>query len=139
MKKLKILFAAILVLTVMACEGENCRIHPDECLTNIACTEEFRSLLFQPIENGEAVLLDSYYVKNLDNDNIYSFTNNDSQDRIAAYVVVTDSQLNDVRKSGSNLRFIGSINNEVVIEQDFVVGHNCCHIIGIEGPFYEGN
>ncbi|RKQ42368.1 hypothetical protein BXY85_2978 [Roseivirga pacifica] len=139
MNKLKILFATVLTLTIMACEEEDCCVYPDECPTNIGCTEEYRSLLFQPTKDGQAVLLDSYYVKNLDNDNIYNFTNNDTHDRLAAYIVATDSQLEEVKKSGSTLRFVGSANNEVVIEQDFVVGHDCCHIVGIDGPFYGGN
>ncbi|OEK05131.1 hypothetical protein [Roseivirga misakiensis] len=107
------------------------------CSANQACTEIFVSLTFTPRGlNGQTISLDSFYTQNLDNGNTYSIQNSllDQED---TYTVVTDNELTEINMNGTNLRFFGLIGNQIVVQQDFVVGHDCCHVTSISGPFNE--
>lgn len=87
--------------------------------------------------DGKPVVLDNYYVKNIDNGNLYQESSlNDHLDE-GQYVVVSDVRLSEIKKTGTILRFFGIKNNEIVLQQDFTVGHDCCHIIPLSGPFVE--
>lgn len=107
-----------------------------ECPTDIVCTEIFISLLYTPRNGNENIELDSYYSQNLDNGNVYNPTIPISATS-PSYVVISDGQLEEIERTGTTIRFFGIVDNEVVIEQDFVVGHDCCHVTALEGPFDE--
>lgn len=107
----------------------------DECPANLGCTEIFVSLIFSPKNNNnQAISLDSFYTQNLDNGNTYNVQHNDAQ-QTNSYTVITDGQLSEINKEGTKIRFTGLQGDQVVIQQDFVVGHDCCHVTAVNGPF----
>ena len=134
MKSLKKIFL-ILMLALYSC-GEDEQPQINDCPTELACTTEFVMLTFTPRTNGEFIRLDSHYTQNLDNGETYNFDALvDATSNPGYYIIATDAQMEEIQKEGTNLRFIGIKNSQVFIEQDFVVGHDCCHVIPLEGPF----
>lgn len=107
----------------------------DACPDNIGCTEIFVSLTFSPKDNNnQGIVLDTFYSQNLDNGNTYS-TPNASLAQQNSYTVITDAALEEIDKDGTNIRFIGLQGDQIVVQQDFVVGHDCCHVVPVSGPF----
>lgn len=133
MKVLKIILP-FLLLGLLSC-NEDASPNDQDCPTELLCTEQFVSLTFSPRTNGEFVELDSYYTRNLDNGNTYIFNAQNNLPISEFYIVISDSEMDEVAKDGTNLRFFGTKDNQLVIEQDFIVGHDCCHVIPLEGPF----
>lgn len=131
MKKLSTLF---LVLSLVFSCGENA-IDPEFCPPNLVCTEEIRYLTFSPLVNGEALILDDYYVRNMDTGGIYQASTLNEVLEDGQYLVVSDVMKDEIQREGTVLRFVGAKDNQVVIEQDFLVGDDCCHIKALEGPF----
>lgn len=108
---------------------------PLECLENRACTEIFVTFAYAPVDSqDQSILLDSYYSQNLDNGQRYSFTDDDLQLRTGSFTVITDAQIEQLKSTGTTIRFIGIKDSRIVLEQDFFIGHDCCHIIPLEGP-----
>lgn len=85
---------------------------------------------------NQPINVDTFYTQNLDNGNTYSIQNTTAGPS-DSYIVITDGQLSEINREGTNLRFIALLNDQIVIQQDFVVGHDCCHVIPISGPFDE--
>ncbi|WP_420386160.1 hypothetical protein [Roseivirga sp.] len=105
-----------------------------DCPDNLACTEELRHITYSPMANGQPVVLDHYYVKNLDNGQIYQ-SNPAILQAEGSYLVVSDLEMDQLRQSGTILRFFGVIDNKIVLETDFKVGKDCCHIVPLGGPY----
>ncbi|KYG74077.1 hypothetical protein [Roseivirga spongicola] len=130
----------LFLLTLLAfssCGEDEISMLSAPCNQDLVCTEELRYLSYKAMLDGKPVVLDNYYVKNLDNGNLYQESSlNDHLDE-GQYVVVSDVRLSEIKKTGTILRFFGIKNNEIVLQQDFTVGHDCCHIIPLSGPFVE--
>ena len=135
MKKLMIFTALFLLIGLSSCEEDS---QPLECATDLICTEQLVSFAFQPTNGqGEPLILDNYYTQNLDNGNSYDFNNPSFSNTPGFYIVISDSQMNEIEADGTRIRFIGEVNGEIVVQQDFVVGHDCCHITQVSGPFVQ--
>lgn len=135
MKKLFFLFILNSVFIFSCSNTDDSISNLIDCSANIGCTEVFVSLTFSPKnENGQPIMLDSFYSQNLDNGKTYSISSGNLLNT-TSYVVVTDGQLDEINQSGTNVRFFGLQGNQIVIQQDFVVGHNCCHVVPLSGPF----
>ena len=124
----------VCILTLFSC-GEDAAPSDQGCPTELLCTEQFVSLTFSPKENGEFIKLDSYYSQNLDNGNSYNFDQSNNLPVSEFYVLITDGEMEEISKEGTVIRFFGIKDNQVIIEQDFIVGHDCCHVIPLQGPF----
>lgn len=128
------LFSVTLILTSCSNSDEDIG-NTSSCPDNIVCTEILVSLTFSPkTPNGVPIFLDSYYSQNLDNGKTYSILDSNVAST-ASYVVVSDEQLEEINQEGTNIRFIGLQGNQIVVQQDFLVGHDCCHVVPLEGPF----
>ncbi|OEK01552.1 hypothetical protein BFP97_08465 [Roseivirga sp. 4D4] len=128
------LFSLLLILTACSNSDEDVD-NTSSCPDNIACTQVFISLTFSPkTANGVPIFLDSYYSQNLDNGETYSILNS-SVASTASYVVISDEQIEQINQEGTNIRFIGLQGNQIVVQQDFLVGHDCCHVVPLGGPF----
>lgn len=134
MKKTQILMIVALMFGMMACDDDTSA--PLECTQDdLVCTEIFITLTFSPLDDTDSLQeLDNYYSQNLDNGNIYNFSNLAGAGNIGGYIYITDAQLEEVKSSGTTIRFIGEKDGVIVVEEDFVVGHDCCHVQLIEGP-----
>lgn len=132
----KLISTVLLSLIILcSCSNEDDSLGNSDCPTDIVCTLILKSLTFSPKgDNDQAILLDSFYAQNLDNGNTYSIESND-QLNSTRYIVISDAQIGEINKSGTNIRFIGLQNDQIVVQQDFVVGHDCCHVLPLAGPF----
>ncbi len=132
MKKTGLVVLLGMILTIQGCSEDS---QPLECKADIGCTEVFVTFTYGPTDNqGSAVILDSYYSQNLDNGQTYTFVEEDNQLTEGLYTVITDAQMDQLSSTGTSIRFVGLKNNAIVLEQDFVIGHDCCHIVPIQGP-----
>ena len=44
------------------------------------------------------------------------------------YIVLTDSEINEVSKDGSSFIFRGFIGGIEIVNEAYQIGHDCCHI-----------
>lgn len=132
----KLVFSILLSgLMVFSCTNEDDAMNVTDCPSDIGCTEVFISLTFSPKDdNDQAILLDSFYAQNLDNGNTYSIPATNLLNT-TSYTVISDAEIDEINKDGTNIRFIGLQGDQIVVQQDFVVGHDCCHVLPISGPF----
>lgn len=128
-------FIICFVLLIQSCGEQSPQ--PEICAPNLLCTEELRFLTFSPQLHDEPLIFDNYYVRNTDNGNIYDENSLDQLLEEGTYVIASDLIKDELKKSGTTLRFVGAKDGQVMLEQDFVVGHDCCHILPLEGPFDE--
>jgi hypothetical protein len=129
--KYKFLFL-LSILIIAGCEESS---GPDDCPENIGCTEQFVMFTFSPTDSEDKpVYFDAYYSQNMDNSKVYdSFDEQDFLDA-GTYMVLTDQEMEDLKKTGTVIRFFGQLDGDVIFEQDFLIGHDCCHILPLEGP-----
>lgn len=135
MKRLFFLLSICLV-AISSCE-EEITYDQTPCPEDFVCTEELQYLTYSPKVNGQSVILDDYYVKNLDNGNFYQKSSLINPLQEGTYLVISDLHRNELRQSGTILRFFGIQNGQITLQIDFKVGHDCCHIVPLGGPFDE--
>ncbi|MDW3192412.1 MAG: hypothetical protein R8G66_08605 [Cytophagales bacterium] len=103
----------------------------DDCNGNLVCTEEFRTVLITVVDtDGESVTLDSFTATNLDTETAIDL---ESVPGLDSYPIADDSMLNEIPRGGQRIEFVGILNGEEVIREIYVVGHDCCHVILLEG------
>ncbi len=108
------------------------QLHDDQdCNGNLVCTEEFRTVLINIVDgDGEPVSLDSYTVTNLDTEQVITL---DPILWIDTYPIADDSMLDDIPKEGQRIELVGNLDGEEVVRETFLVGHDCCHVVLLEG------
>ncbi len=130
MKKLKALFL-LGIIALVSCEEVT---DPLNCSPTIVCTEQFESFSFDLTDSdNQPILLDNFYSQNLDNGNIYDFS--DASDQLSGntYIIITDAQRNELKQEGTTIRFFGEKDGQIIVQEDFLIGHDCCHIVPLEG------
>lgn len=50
------------------------------------------------------------------------------------YLLAEDGNMSQVQRNGTKITLVGYKNNNQVVKQDYLVGHDCCHIQLISGP-----
>lgn len=126
-----LLFTSLLfAVTFYSCKDDQL-----SCEGEVLCTEEFRMVWLELKDaEGEPVHLDSSktYLKS---ELIYSQNYLQSGfSSIPYHVVVTDSEIDLISSEGSELQFRGWKEGELVVEANYVVAKDCCHIEKTEGP-----
>ena len=132
MKKLILL---ALIIGIASCDDN---VTPEECMEDLLCTDQFEIIAFTPQDkNNNLIRLDSTYSINLETGQHYSFESVTDEDPQQIFIVLTDAQMEDVQREGSRIRFVGIRNREVVLEEDFLIGHDCCHVVKLQGPDFD--
>ncbi|WKV10682.1 hypothetical protein [Marivirga harenae] len=123
---------AIFSFSLISCEED--KLSSDDCESeNLICTEEFRTITLEIKDgNGNPVVLDDFYTFE-DSRNKFEFDKNDFQVENGIYPVISDAELEELDKVGTVLIFVGEIDGRNVVEHQMVIGHDCCHVILIEG------
>lgn len=104
------------------------------CSEDLMCTEVFVQLTTKVIDQeGALVLLDSYISKNSETGAEYDLQG-EASGEAGIYPLISDAQLKELKKEGSPIEFIGRKNGEVVVQEVFQLGHDCCHVLNISGP-----
>ena len=84
-------------------------------------------------QNGVNVILDSTNTKN-SNDLILFSQRRSEIENYSFHIVISDSELDQIDFDGTTLVFEGWLDGIIVINQEFVIGRDCCHIEKLEGP-----
>lgn len=122
---MRYIFLLLLGFVAVSCNDE------DDCQGDLVCTEEFRTILITVVDtDGEAVTLDSFTVTNLDTDTVLDVEGVQGLD---GYPIANDAMFNEIPKDGQRIEFVGLLNGAEVIRETFLVGHDCCHVILLEG------
>jgi hypothetical protein len=126
-------YSILLLLFFAGCENNNA----NDC-TNQACTEEFRTITvtIKDSENNP-VVLDSFKVTNLESGDDFtrelSNTEFEAMREKGVYPLFGDEYARDFSNKEVEINFKGYIDNEEIINSDYKVGADCCHVILISG------
>jgi hypothetical protein len=127
MKNYPLLFFVIIILSLSCNEVKDCGDH-------LICTEIYVSLTVQIKDaDGEPALLDSAYSIHSASGKVYK--NNEALMMLdpGTFILWTDGELDITEKDGSKIRFEGWRSGKKVISEDYLIGHDCCHIELLEG------
>ena len=124
---MKLLFL-ILLINFLACNRMP-EIQP--CPTDIACTEEFRTIGVTITQDNQPLNLDRYTVTTegeaLELDNNLGMGS-------GWHTLFTDAFQKTYQNREITLSLKGYLGTEMVVNQDYVVGADCCHIYLVSGP-----
>ena len=123
------LFSLVVGLLLLSCnKNENI-----ECPTDLACTEVFVSIVVKVKKsNNEFVKLEKTLTE-IEGIAI-EVGQNDFDPIYGTYTILDDGALKSVKKSGSKVTFKGfDTNNQLVVNEQYRIGHDCCHVIKISG------
>ncbi|WP_224491084.1 hypothetical protein [Robertkochia flava] len=141
MNSLKRYLKYVLFFAIVFSFGVSCNSDDDgnqgNC-GNAVCTEEFRAFDVSVVNRSqEPIALDEFVVtwvesgRNLTLD--YSQEDLEVYQASGMYPLISDSYLSDFRSRVISLTFEGYINGELVVDEDFTVAFDCCHVFLIEG------
>ncbi|MEQ8470869.1 MAG: hypothetical protein RIC35_06765 [Marinoscillum sp.] len=120
--RLFLIFLLVGVLT--SCEDSPC--------SNGVCTHQYVIVGLELYDlDGERIQLDSS--KTSLNSKVI-FSKDYSTEASTYHSVITDSEYVEVDFSGTEVTFTGWLDGQQIVEQDFIIGKDCCHIEKIEGP-----
>jgi hypothetical protein len=121
------LFFVLFSASFFSCEKE--KVDADDCQRELLiCTEEFRTIY----QEGDPIVLDDFYTF-LDSRKKFEFTLNEIQEGQGIYPVLTDAEMDEIDRGGTTLIFVGEKDGKNLVEHQMVIGHDCCHVILIEG------
>ncbi len=124
---MKYIFILLLATVASSCNDDDLQ----NCSGNLVCTEEFRTVYVEVVDNnGEPITLDAYTVTNLDTETAVVL---DPTPWVNSYPIADDSMLDELPKDGQRIELVGTLDGEEVIRETFLVGHDCCHVILLEG------
>lgn len=132
MNKLFVPFlVAFLAVGLFSCKKDDTA---DSACENTFCTEQYVS--FQVTiknQNQTPVALDAFEVMDLDNDADYTIALSnmafEAAQQSGTYPLVEDLQLQTIGfNQERRIQFKGYVNGQVVIQADYVVQTDCCHV-----------
>jgi len=122
-----ILFIGIALITFSCGKDNN-----EEC--SGICTEEFRSINVEITEGEEnPIILDSISVTDITNNRELDL-NSENEFNEGFYTIFSDNFVSEYKKEEISLRFQGFQNEELIVEESYKVGADCCHVYHISGP-----
>ncbi len=135
-RKMKYLFGLITLLLVLSCNNKSDEDALD-CL-NVACTEEYRTITISVKDKeGKPVVLDEIKVVILPNgeDITPDITSSEYEwmGENGVYPLFSDKYVMKYRNKKVDLNLKGYVDGDVVVDSDYTVGADCCHILLIEG------
>jgi len=109
-----------------------CKTEQSDCPTDLACTEIFASVgvKIQNSKNEDIKLSKT----STEIEGISNIITNTGFDLYNYYVILDDLSKNELKKSGSSVTFKGyDNNNQLVVNEKYTIGHDCCHVLKIAG------
>ncbi|MCK0190624.1 hypothetical protein [Arenibacter sp. F20364] len=133
---MKLYVGLITVLLSLNCSNKEVDGTPN-CV-DVFCTEEFRTITVNVKDkDGVAVALDYFKVVVLSNgDEITLGASSSEYDWMAengTYPLFSDKYVSRYRNKKLEINFRGYIDNKLMVDSDFTVGADCCHVVLIEG------
>ena len=105
------------------------------CDSTLMCTMEFKSLIMDvKDQNGQVLVLDKV-VSTRSNGEEFSFKREPfiGMETSGRYAFWSDGQFKITKKTGEYILVKGIRNNQEIFQRNFKVGHDCCHVLLIEG------
>ncbi|WP_411029212.1 hypothetical protein [Spongiimicrobium sp. 3-5] len=132
----KILFLVTLVLFLHNCSDDDSPL-PNNC-QNIACTEIFISFHVSVKDSDdEAVALDQFKVTDVNSgEDLTRLFDEATLAMFKAegrYPLYDDLYLQGHENTTREIRFMGTINDEEVVNETYVVAADCCHVSLVSG------
>ena len=116
----------ILCLLLQSCVGN------DKDCKDVACTAIFKMITVTVIDSTQQkIQLDRYYTIKTSNNDTLDYTATTIEKGV--FVVVDDNQSKSLQNTQDDFRFIGILNNTIVVDEPYVIGADCCHIDLISG------
>ena len=132
---MKLFVALITVLLALNCSDDGTDDTPG-CMDAI-CTEEFRTITVSiKDKNGTAVALDYFKVVLSNGDDVTLDTSGSDYDRMVkngTYPLFSDTYVTKYRNSELEINFQGFVDDRLLVDSDYVVGVDCCHVKHNEG------
>jgi len=124
----KIIFRVLFIFVLIGCCDNNL-----DCI-GVACTEEYVTLIVTIIDSEyNPIELDSYKVVLIDTFQDITINESDWMKNLGIYPLFSDSYTNDYLNDSVEINFMGYINNKIVVNENYIVGADCCHVHLIEG------
>jgi len=122
----------LFLLSCLSCSKNN-----SNCVDTF-CTEEFRTITVTiKNSNGTTVALDEFKVlisaTDIDITRKVNETEFEMMRKSGTYPLFGDEYSSDYENKEVRINFIGHINNQEIVNADFTVGADCCHVILVEG------
>lgn len=115
------LFVLVLPLLSTKC------IKDDKNCTQAICTEMFASVNVNVLDkNGNSATLQDYYTINTITGDTMRHDNNGWPQ--GSYTVVDDSYVKKMYNSKLQFRFVGIVNNAMVVDEMYTIAADCCHV-----------
>ncbi|TDN79658.1 hypothetical protein DET49_13620 [Salegentibacter sp. 24] len=125
---LRFTFFIGIILFTISCQEEN----TGKC--NGFCTEEFRSITVEITDTQEnPVVLDSISITDITKERELEF-NSEHQFEDGIYTIFNDNLVSSYKNQEIALLFRGYINDELIVEETYQVGADCCHVYHSSGP-----
>ncbi len=120
----------VLSLLFIRCDDDN----KVNCAFAI-CTEEFRSIVvsIKHASDNSAFILTDYKVVRVPDGKDLTIADNDLTDNGGHYPVANDLKLDFFKFNNVKVEFTGYLNNTVILQAQFIVTADCCHITLVEG------
>ncbi len=108
-----------------------------DCL-NVACTEEYRTITISvKDQEGKVVVLDEFKVVVLPKgaDITLDTASGDYEWMIinGVYPLISDKYSMEYRDKKIEINFKGYVEDRLVVDSDYTVGADCCHVLLFEG------
>lgn len=105
---------------------------------DVFCTEEFRTITISVKDkDGAAVALDHYKVVVLSDGEDITLNASSSEyewmTKNGSYPLFSDKYVTKYRNKEIEINFQGFIDDELLVDSDFTVGADCCHVTLVEG------
>jgi len=113
----------LVVVIILAGLFISCRNH------EVNCTEEFRTI-------GVTVIGDSlsdYYTVRISNSDTIRFTGYGGYPDSQWYPVLDDNIVQEIANTQETFKFIGEINDSIVIYEDYIIRADQCHVSKVSG------
>mgnify|MGYP000861798077 CR=1 len=105
-----------------------------ECPDNIACTEVFVSIGVKIVNSNNEIVNCFKTVTEIEGQ-VNPIVNNIFDIAVGPYIILDDSQKSKLKKDGSKVIFTAyNEKDQVIAAENFVIGHDCCHVVKISGP-----
>ncbi|PKD16614.1 hypothetical protein APR41_07330 [Salegentibacter salinarum] len=122
-----ILFIGIILFTFSCGEDDS-----GEC--NGICTEEFKSINVEITDSEEnPVVLDSTSLTDITNNREVDL-NSTGDIENGFYTIFNDNLLPEYKNEEIDLLFKGFQEENLIVEQEYRIGADCCHVYPISGP-----
>lgn len=118
------------IFICMGCGSDNNKDAKD--CSEAICTDVYVSIPVTVLyEDGSPVILDSYEVRELETGRVRNVPNWGTDSH--TYTIATDGDREDFYNKKVKLQLIGKIAGKIILQENYTVTADCCHISLLEG------